>query len=476
MKWFARFCWLAAWSVWLWLGVGLFRELPRDLGPVVCQLPLATNEQFWGFIGDGQRIATGEKLGEHEPIIVRIWDAGTGKTLHRFDGPIQLSDASNWSMVWFLAHGSLLSKKRPPISDRPDSNSPSVIDLETGTWRDLPVDVDMKHAYHGMKPWTAFYGRLKAEEPTSVLVYDVKTGDLIFSWSDQTREGAKFEVCNKPLFVGESLILIPVRKAGVSAVDAEERHELWSIDENRRLNEFRDIKIGRDPVASLSGRIAWVVDTDPFGGVDVFDVHEGRIVFSYPPNRQLADFQWKDYWPLLSRDGRTCYRTNLDKLFDVDTGRVLWSKSDEVEWGSIHKRVLVARVDPVLDVFGVCEGITLPLIGRELMTYSVRRLSTGDFLYRHWVRSLNERVVANQDGTLAYDTETNTVHGWPPQVNWPLLPFCQTILALPLVLLWALLQWRRRRAARRQPAVAPLNGEPGAPATGAAPADSLNER
>jgi len=35
-----HFLWLAAWSFWLWLGFGLYRELPRDLGPVVCQVKL----------------------------------------------------------------------------------------------------------------------------------------------------------------------------------------------------------------------------------------------------------------------------------------------------------------------------------------------------------------------------------------------------------------------------------------------------
>jgi hypothetical protein len=38
-----------------------------------------------------------------------------------------------------------------------------------------------------------------------------------------------------------------------------------------------------------------------------------------------------------------------------------------------------------------------------------------------------------------------------PTVNWPLLALCQTILALPLVLLWAMLRWRRMRMASAMP-------------------------
>jgi len=36
----------------------------------------------------------------------------------------------------------------------------------------------------------------------------------------------------------------------------------------------------------------------------------------------------------------------------------------------------------------------------------------------------------------------------PLPVNWPLLTLCQTILALPLILLWAALRWRRNRRLR----------------------------
>src|SRR5688572_11675447 len=49
-----RVLWLAAWSVWLWLGFGLYRELPRDLGPVVCSYRLNRDEQVDGFLPGGE--------------------------------------------------------------------------------------------------------------------------------------------------------------------------------------------------------------------------------------------------------------------------------------------------------------------------------------------------------------------------------------------------------------------------------------
>ena len=44
MKRLTRFLWLAAWSSWLWLGFGLYRELPRETGPVVAKKVMAEGE------------------------------------------------------------------------------------------------------------------------------------------------------------------------------------------------------------------------------------------------------------------------------------------------------------------------------------------------------------------------------------------------------------------------------------------------
>ena len=51
--WLSRSLWLAAWSFWLWLGFGLYRELPRELGPVVCRLPMNEAESTIGFCSVG---------------------------------------------------------------------------------------------------------------------------------------------------------------------------------------------------------------------------------------------------------------------------------------------------------------------------------------------------------------------------------------------------------------------------------------
>ena len=62
-------------------------------------------------------------------------------------------------------------------------------------------------------------------------------------------------------------------------------------------------------------------------------------------------------------------------------------------------------------------------------TVAVRDRQSGRLLFRLWGMPAAVEAV---------------VLGEPPPVNFPLLALCQAILALPLVLLWAVLRWRRK--------------------------------
>jgi len=79
MRWVKRGLWLAAWSFWLWLGVGLYRELPRDLGRLVRTLSLAQNEQVLGFDRSSHNVVTRID----SPLSYRLVDAQTGEELGR---------------------------------------------------------------------------------------------------------------------------------------------------------------------------------------------------------------------------------------------------------------------------------------------------------------------------------------------------------------------------------------------------------
>jgi hypothetical protein len=441
-----RLLWLAAWSAWLLAGVGLHRELPRDLGPAVCTLPLEADEYFWGFIGDGGRLVTWKKVDEGRPAPLRVWNAATGSTIHRLDGPVET--AIGWNYVLYAADGLILARRRPPVDGR-DAEGPSTLDLLTGRWIDLPPDHDMKQVVSHARPWAAFYGRVNENEPTCVHVFDLRTGSRIFVWEDRTRHGSPHVLYDRPVFVMDDRLAIPVRRPVRPGEDADERLEVWSILDGVRVNEFHGVRLGADPIGSSLGRIAWRVETDPFGGADVFDLREGRIVLAYPPGRQqLASGRWDDFGPILSAKGRTLFRTGLNKLVDIDTGAELWSVRPETTWGPFTRFDVVAAVDSAGDLVVYEEVQTSLTGGRKVGAFSVRSPADGRFKYRYWASSINERNKIAPDGRRVFNTETRSIHQWPPRVNWPLLALCQAILALPLVLLWTLLRWRRKRRLR----------------------------
>src|SRR5262245_3373880 len=73
-----RSLWLLAWSCWAWLGFGLWREVPRDMGPVVCKLPLANQDAALGFVDrSGLAVSMFPGPGIYSTGY-RVYDVGTG--------------------------------------------------------------------------------------------------------------------------------------------------------------------------------------------------------------------------------------------------------------------------------------------------------------------------------------------------------------------------------------------------------------
>src|SRR5262245_1890612 len=95
MFWFKRILWLAAWCVWLWLGFGLHRELPRDLGPAVSKLKVTGTQYPLGFLPDGRRFATNTWPTLNDPKSVFVWDVTNGNHLETIPTPPRGSATSN---------------------------------------------------------------------------------------------------------------------------------------------------------------------------------------------------------------------------------------------------------------------------------------------------------------------------------------------------------------------------------------------
>ena len=80
-----------------------------------------------------------------------------------------------------------------------------------------------------------------------------------------------------------------------------------------------------------------------------------------------------------------------------------------------------------------------------LRTDALRDLNTGALISRYRPDA-PDRTFTNSTGTML--VVGSYVRELPPRVNWPLLALCQAILALPLVLTWLALRWRRKRRLR----------------------------
>jgi hypothetical protein len=78
---------------------------------------------------------------------------------------------------------------------------------------------------------------------------------------------------------------------------------------------------------------------------------------------------------------------------------------------------------------------------------SAFRGQNGRVRWRLW--NTHNAEAYSDNGSLWLDSEFYVHDGSPPPLNYPLVALCQTILALPLALLWAGLKWRRRRRGRQ---------------------------
>jgi hypothetical protein len=121
MKWLKRGLWLIAWSVWIWLSFGLYRELPRQTGALVCRLSLGQNERIVGFLGDEKQVV-GACFPDWRPIDFFVFNiaAGTKEPLTSVDrerhfGPWRpgVGERSRWEVLndrnWVTESGDWLS-------------------------------------------------------------------------------------------------------------------------------------------------------------------------------------------------------------------------------------------------------------------------------------------------------------------------------------------------------------------------------
>ena len=437
MKWVKRGLWVAGWCVWVWLGAGLYRELPRDLGPKACDLGLHDNDNLYGFLGDGSTILTERVDDKLKQRTLTIRNSLT----NAIERGIDASRFWNANIAAIMPQFSLLVCEQPNDgATHPDT--PSVVDLRTGEIRSYPRigRVDRVHrslpraSFHYFDPSTKDYSRLT--------VIDLLSGAELFRWTLPPETRPQYSLTWPSLFVGDSQIAVPTRYRRLK--DAECFLEAWSITANRLQVKFSTSVVGDYAIGSSSRYVAWYeMDTQPYG-VAVYDVDRGERVLYVPPEKSRLPRGWGSLSvaPAFSLDGRRILSPPTGCIVDIPTKRRVWQA---------RENEAVSRVADD-DWFETVEtwNPTFWKWSTTFQTFVVRKIADGSIESRNWTSTL-AFCQYNADRTLLL--KDGVVYRLPLQLSWKLLALCQTILALPLVLLWAALRWRRKRRMRMAGAV-----------------------
>jgi hypothetical protein len=436
-RWLSRSLWLAAWSFWLWLGFGLYRELPRHWGPVLSTV-LGEAEAPLGLIG-GESLATFRLRPDGDSIVVRVRQIGSGALLREASVGFK-----NKSSFWFSSRLGIVVGEIPNHAN--SAVKLGALDLRTGRWTDLGVMNAQPKQVHANKPLVLLTQSNKNNDEPDVVVADLETGRHVFEWKATKSNDVERSLNGSPALLSDGdAILVPVGSKTVEPFSRRDSIEVWRMEKwpTGPERELQGASIGSEAVASPSGRIAWTdIGTSPTS-VHVFDAKVGKIIFSHPPNaRRLKEINYIGSVPqsTLSANGRRVMFE--DVLWDVDQGTAVW-KSNAME------RVLLC--DGRTTTVGESWDKLLGDWANGLSTWAIRDLGTWRVKYRVWKHG-DVGPVPNEDRVdhaRRFCVHNNgAVREHPPSANWPLLALCQTILALPLILLWAIMRWRRRRRLR----------------------------
>jgi hypothetical protein len=432
MRWLSRGFWLLAWSVWLWLGVGLSRELPKVLGPTAFQLPNNSKEDMIAFLHNRPSIFTLDDGADDRLPIIRLRNERTGdiELEVKSDGAGIPRSFGFFNSFKHGFHGRCEAYPRTPNTTWPVF----VLNLTTGKWNRFD-DVGYEPTFHPTKPWVMF--NRSDVDPTidAVVVIDLETGRRVFDVHSGIQRDLNAARRERPFFIGGDRIGIPtVSNDGRKSPSLE----IWSIEKGLMIRRVDGVKVGRLPNSSPAGIVCWYdVDIGSACVTHVFGAEAARIVCSIPPEVQrVANGPYSFFTaPTFTADGKRILSAPAGGLFDIAAGRRVWDAAD-------HESVWIVRSP---DRFEVSEHWSIPVFGRTLdfYTFAVRRLDDGSFLTRSHYSTLAQ-FRSNADETLFLE-HGKSVRELPLRVSWLYLGLAQAILALPMVGVWEYIRWRRKR-------------------------------
>jgi len=437
MKWVRRGLWMAAWGFWLWLGIGLARELPRS-PRCIAELSFSEHERPLGFVdGDGllatERWAQNESGGEAR---CSVWEVASGVRRHDLDWPLL------WTRELFAPkHGVVIGNRRKAGAKQGEL---TLFDLRTGEWRPLGPESWRVEAVHPEQPWAAIDERPDDGEAEKVLVLDFRTGARIFEWTKLPSVKVQVYVQDCQFLGGDELLITAFNflETRPARVRWDVYHFSLSRGELARMSFEREHCGVKLPMQG--GRLVLFGPLDGEGMVRVLEFPSGRVVFSsaeLPANQRAASTnEWKST-PTLSPSGRRLMTVH-PTLWDVDDGRQVW-RLGPTDVGI--ERQASPGLFSVEEDWQPLINLVWPSWEIHPATTAVRDIETGALRYRLWGDDL--QVCTSSDGKMATG-KLGLVYALPVGPNYPLLALCQAILALPLVLLWAIMRWRRKRRLR----------------------------
>jgi hypothetical protein len=421
MKWFKRCLWIAAWATWAWLGFGLHRELPRSLSPAITKLPLERDDTLLGFVKDTSYVVVQRSLplsaSKRSKIYpgwsgfrlldscFRVFDGHTGKLVRETTPGNYYVLGVPQSLRW---HGVLFVSGRLPgsIEASADGNDLERLyryDVFADSWKKISdrAPTVMKIVSHPTKPWIVVSDGRFAHGPVRTSVIDWNAGaELLVRQHDHAQDRVD------AVFVGATDRIAFYIQAISTKADSARRAdclEFWRIGSPCQMEKV---------------------------------IRAGTAGAETETTRQWLQIWWNA--PTVSKSGRAILAEFPAALWDVETPTRCWTP-DATFWAA-----------PLADAeaFSVTEFWAADLWDGDRKsrwnTVAHRDLESARFKRRCWQADSEIFDLTNGDESLAV-SPSGAVHRLPLPPNLPLLALCQTILALPLILLWSILRWRRRR-------------------------------
>lgn len=436
MKWLKRTLWLAAWSVWLWLGFGLYRELPRDLGRVFCTIPLHGMNP----IGLNDNFVVAEETNEMGRRRIAAWGFCSGKKVFDRSGPLDAHPygiSARWEVVW---------GRWTEVDEEENALGPLEVQE---LWTDTRFEVGAEcraASFHPTRPWLAVYEH-RTGKPIRFGVVDVAKRIWIAKWSEPPTQDASERV-HTAEWVGDDELLI--------ALSTREDDGEYRV---QRLIHWRPQAGKWGPAIAVSPSHSWVFRPSENGRVllaltkeapttTVLEHRTGEVLWTTTEIDDLSAWREVGHWtqfPVFSANGKSLLSPDGD-LWSVDERRLLRRrKPTDLHWSA------TATSDRffVEENWNRHELIAWMGLNAAANTTAVRSFNDGRVIYRVYGQHPDASCMF-PDGRFGvhFDGENGSSYQLPPRPNWMLVSVCQTILALPLVCFWCIRRWQRHRKTR----------------------------